>query len=890
MPGILRGEKAVGRTAIAWALLVGLAVFVVVASVGVPVSGQEEGIVMGRPEIQISATENRLTWGEGTLNVTVSNSGLITRGGPAQYTARVQTARNLRLEIAADQLDEDLEGVLSPESGLVLAGNVPPGASGPFPVRYELNESVEPGTYEIPFRLTYEYTPFVRYSQFDEPEYTERTETVVETVPVVVESRPRFELRAAAGQSVAAGDTGSYRVTITNTGTEAANDAVVTLRSANPSVFIGGENASGAVQSVFVPRLAPGETYETTVQVGALRRTPPGVYPLVATVQYEVANDVRETATGLAVGVAIGAEQRFAVDDVSSAVSAGGTGTVRGVVTNAGARPVRDAVVSATVAGPLRLRNGEHAVGTLAPGESAPFQFVVDAVDAEPGPVPLSIDVRYRNAQGDLRTANASDRTIRIAREQTFAIRNSTANVQVGSDGLVTGTLVNTGSVRVRNATVVFATNQTDLRVRNPEQTVGTLDPGGRAEFAMRLDVSNRTEGGLRRLPIRVRYRDARGDLVTSDVVEVPVSITPRPTLELREVAADLRVGESGVVSGQVVNTGASRLSNAVVVFRTADGTLQPHDTEYAVGTLDPGEAAPFDFRVDVSNRSDAGPRELSLAVRYRAPGSVDPSVSDALETTVLVGAEPTFALRNVSGSLRVGADGTIAGTVVNTGETAVSNAVVSLDPGTATIVPRERTFAVGPLEPGASEPFSFRVDVSNRSATGPQQVGFEVRYTVGDETRVSDDPLESRVAIAPKRDVFGVAPVDTAVGVDSDAVIVVNVTNRDTVPVRDVRVELVAAEPLSSDDSGAFIPRLAPGEHRLLRFALDADADSVPGTDSVTLQFTYTDSLGDRRTADPVLVPVRVVEREFSLVSAISVATVAVVLVLAGLWWRRRR
>lgn len=857
-----------------------------------PIVGQDEGVVVGRPEIELTATDNRLTWGEQDLNVTLSNSGVITQGGPEPYEERVQTARNVRLEIATDRLSDRLGEAIQVESGPVLAGTVPPGTAGPYAFRLELDQSLSPGTYEIPIRITYDYTRFVEYRGADPPRYADSTRTTVTTVTVIVESRSRFEVSAESGQSITAGDIGSYRITITNTGTQTATDAVITLQSSNASLFFGGPNVSRSVRTIFVPQLRPGESYTTAIRIGALRTTTPGVYPILASVAYETPNGVPERSRDLVVGVAVGGEQTFTVRNVVSNVSAGGTGTIRGVVTNTGARPVRDAVLTVRSKSPLDVRNPEYALGNLAPRASMPFEFVIDANGTEPGPVPLSFRVDYRNEQGDRRTSPVSSAQITIDPEQAFTIRNVSSTLQVGTDGVVRGTLVNTGSGTVRNASLIFDAGDQTLRVRNSQVGIGTLNPGEMTRFAFRIDVSNRTESGLRQLSVRVQYRDQQGERQTSESIEMPVSIAPRPSLELRNVSTNLSVGASGTIRGTVVNTGSSTLSNTVVVYQTAGGagTLQPRETEYALGTLEPDEAARFAFRVDVSNRTTAGPREISFRVRYRTPGSDETAVSDVLTGRVLVGPEPSFAVRNVTANLSVGASGTVEGVLVNTGETTVSNGVVVFQPGTGTLTPRETTYAVESLAPGESVPFSFRVDVSNRSTPGPRQVGFRVQYTVGDETRVSSDPLDSRIFVTPERDVFRVEPVAASVEIDQDSVLAVNVTNVGTTPLHEIRATMVTTDPLSSEDSGAFVPVLVPSETATLRFAISASEDAVSGTDSISLTFTYTDPTGDRITSEPYLVPVKVTREEPEVISFVSIGAIAAVLLLALVWWWWRR
>src|SRR6056297_1431395 len=133
---------------------------------------QQEGTVVGRPTLELAATDNRFGAGERvTLGVFVSNEGDIDRGGPAEYEQRVTTARNIRLEVDEDRMNRTLRRGIDVRTDQVFAGSVPEGVSGPFAFDLEISESLSPGTYRLPVEVTYDYTNFVRYGPNVQPEY-----------------------------------------------------------------------------------------------------------------------------------------------------------------------------------------------------------------------------------------------------------------------------------------------------------------------------------------------------------------------------------------------------------------------------------------------------------------------------------------------------------------------------------------------------------------------------------------------------------------------------------------------------------------------------------------------------------------------------------------------
>jgi len=854
------------------------------------VLAQEEGTVVGQPDLALSVQQDHLTWGEQLLNVSVSNGGTLSRGGPAAYEERVQTARNVRLEIATDRLAPRLARALQVKSGPVLAGSIPPGTAGPFPFRIELNETLAPGTYEVPIRVSYDYTGYVEYGPRRAPTYGERSRTTVETVSVVVEDRARFSLAAEPG-SVPAGDSGPYRFTVTNTGTQPAADATVVLATANASLYFGDPTRPRQTQTVFLRRLAPGESRTVAVSVGATRATRPGTYPVSAVVHYRTPNGVRRASDPLSFGVAVTERQQFAVSNVTASVQADGSGTVRGVVTNRGPDAVTDGAVAFEANGStLRPRNPVYAVGGLGPGESAPFAFTVDAANGtRPGPQQVGFRVRYRNPAGDLRTSDRLPARVDVGARQTFAVRDVTGDLRVGATGRVRGTVVNAGNETVTDAVVVFRGGAGGLSPRNTEYAVGTLRPGERTTFSFQVDVANGTDPGPRQLSLRVRYRDEADQTRTSDPLAAPVVVGERQAFAVRNVTDSVRVGGSGVVRGVVVNTGDATVSNAVVLLDVGTDTLAPRNSAYAVGTLEPGDSVPFSFRVDASNRTESGPRQVGLRVRYRDETD-ETRTSEALQVPVSVAREQTFAVRNVTSTLRVGRRGTVRGVVVNTGERPVRDAVVDFQPDSRGLAPRETEYAVGNLGPGESAPFAFTVDASNRTDAGPRPVTFRVSYRDEADEQAASDALAAQVRVAPQMDAFQVEPVNATVAADGDTVLVVQVTNRLDQPVRDLRATMTVTEPFETDDPTSFVSSLGPNESALVRFDLGTTADAIPKNDSVSLTFGYTDAAGERLTSEPYLVPVTVVPRPGGPIPVIPAVAVAVVLALAvGWWWLRR-
>jgi len=886
------------------ALLRVLLVFVVLLAGLSVVAAQEEGTVVGRPSLELSIPNNHVTGGqETTLSMFVSNNGDLDRGGPAEFEQRVQTARNVRLRIRTDDLPRRLARGFQVKTGTVLAGSVPPGAAGPFDFRVEIADTVPSGTYELPVEVTYDYTNYVEYSPRRAPQYHDVTNTVRTTVTLVVEQQARFSISAEPSAPIPAGDSRTVNLTVTNTGNETAIQGALRLAAVNSSIFFGSLDQPRPVQSVYVPRLSPGESRRVSVTVGAAVSAAPDEYLASGALQYSNPNGVTRTSDRLTFGVRVGPEQTFAVRNVTDSLRAGENGVVRGEVVNTGPNSVTGAVVSVQSASAnLRPMATEVAVGSLSPGESAPFEFEVAATNrSSAGSRQLTLQVQFRNPAGDQRTSQPLDARISVAPEQTFALRNVVDTVRADGSGVVRGVVVNTENTSVSNAVVVIRSSNPNLVPRETEYAVGTLGPNASAPFEFRVDATNGSQAGPRPLSFRVRYRDPQGDQRQSDTLDARISVAREQTFALRDVESSLRVGQRGTLRGTVVNTGNVSVSNAAVVYRPENPNLQPRETSVAVGDLAPGESAPFAFTIDVQNGTDAGQRTATLHVRYR-DSQDDLRQSSALDAQVTVAPEQTFAVRNVTSTLRVSQSGDVRGEVVNTANETVTNVVVVFNPDNPNLVPRETEYAVGTLAPGESAAFDFRTDVSSDAEQGPRQVRFRVRYRDrrGDQGR--SDPLDARVDVAREVDEFRIDPVNATVQAGSGTVVTFRITNVRNQTLRDVDAKLFTTDPLSSENDQAFVSRLAPGENATLRFRVSAAGGAIAKDYPVSLDFSYTDERGDTVLSDTYRVPVQVTEAQrggglpfLHVGSAVPVfvagGTLGVVLLGLG-WWvvgRRR-
>jgi hypothetical protein len=473
-----------------------------------------------------------------------------------------------------------------------------------------------------------------------------------------------------------------------------------------------------------------------------------------------------------------------------------------------------------------------------------------------------------------------------------------------------TGEIVNGGPAEfeervttARGLTLRLQTGDAPLEVETGTRVVGSVPPGAAGPFPFTVVVDEDAPPGRYRLPVTVRYRHTRFvryldvedpryiDRTVTDTEYVTLVVEERADFEVTGIDSRAQVGDRGTLRVELRHVGTAVARDAVVVLESTDPELAfgagANRTEAFVGTWEPGEAVDAEF--DVRFNEDAAVRNYALVatVRYRDPDGLG-RTSDDLVVGLRPLPEQRFTVRDVTGDLRIGEEGTVRGRVVNEGPFAVGDAVVTVRSQSPTLRPVDDEYPLGALEPNGSAPFRFQVDVSNRSVLGPHAITFTTRYREADGRLQTGDPTDVTVRVEPRVRRFVVEPVGATFDVDSDSVLTLAVTNAGDGTVRNLDARLVTADPFSSDDPEAFVAELAPGETERFRFALSVSDDAIPKNGSVAVRFTYETEAGAVETTDPYRIPVTVREQPAAF-PVLQVLAGLVVAVIAGWWWVRR-
>lgn len=317
--------------------------------------------VEGHPNLSVYAPQNRVAPGETVqFELFANNVGVIEDGGPFQYENRVTTARGVRFFVSAD--DAPVEVRTDP----VVAGTIPQGSAGPFPVSLVVDEDAEPGTYELTVEARYQYTETVDYGGGIATSYSEANATEEFTVDLVVTEQADFTL-TNKNASVQVGETGSLTLGIQNVGSATARRSVVVFNATDPELQFG--TGIPSAQS-FAGRWQPDERKRFDLDVFVAPNATARRYVVTATVLYRDQDGRQRRSDPIVIGVEPLPRQTFAVDPIDATFEVDSNSVLTVAVTNTGPRTVENVEARVLTEEPISSDDPTAFVSRLEPNET----------------------------------------------------------------------------------------------------------------------------------------------------------------------------------------------------------------------------------------------------------------------------------------------------------------------------------------------------------------------------------------------------------------------------------------------------------------------------------------------------------------------------------------
>jgi len=401
-------------------------------------------------------------------------------------------------------------------TGEQSVGTVAPDGHRQLPVEIEVAQGAQPGTYRIPVVLEFQYVRAV--SVDDSKNFITRTDATVRThVTIRVDESVRLGIDDVSGEHLRANEGGRVTVTVRNTGTESGTDAELMLKP--------NDQLTPRTNGVSLGTLGPNETATATFRVDVADVENAGAFSLPFQLRYEDGNGVVRTSAVRTGVVAIEDAPTFDLSATTTDLYVDSTGAVTLSVTNTGDEPVRNARAVLHPMEPFSPLSTSASLGTLDPGETATAKFKLEVADrAIAQDYPLEFAVVYEDAYRETVDSDRMTVPVTVGPEMTVDTSGS-PTVAAGSTETIEVTITNTGEGRLRDAVARINVN-TPFETDDDTAYVGDLGPGESATVTFTVSVDGAATPKSYSVDTTVKYDNAFGRAVVSDVEPTAVEVT----------------------------------------------------------------------------------------------------------------------------------------------------------------------------------------------------------------------------------------------------------------------------------------------------------------------------------------------------------------------------
>ncbi|WP_241686289.1 COG1361 S-layer family protein [Halorubrum amylolyticum] len=456
----------------------------------------------------------------------------------------------------------------------------------------------------------------------------------------------------------------------------------------------------------------------------------------------------------------------------------------------------------------------------------------------------------------------------------------SNPNLVPGQTNEVELTVANDGNLRFGDAsaadTVTTARNvrvdaeaSGPLSVESGETAIGGVTTTGPSSAPVSINVPDNVDPGTYTLDLDLTYSyySSGEDRTVTVSRQVDLRVRDDARFQVVDVESDTQVGDSGTVEATIENVGSETAHAADVTFSSQSNSVTvsggQSDT-IRVAELDPGETTTVAYDVGIASDLPVQQYTLSGSVAFKDPDGIA-RTDEGLSLGVLPLAEQEFTLTDVESQLRVAEDGDLVGTVRNDGPVPARSVVVQYAGDDQSVIPAERSTAVGTLNSGESANFTLPIAISGEAEAGLRSLDMAVQYRNDEgESRAFED-LVVDAEVAPERDRFDVAVENRTIQSGGTRTVDVTVTNNLNETASDVEARLFADDPLDTGDTDTgYVQSLDPGETATMTLELTTTGSATPGsTYPISLDFRYDDVDGDSQLTDTYRVPIDVTESE---------------------------
>ena len=295
----------------------------------------------------------------------------------------------------------------------------------------------------------------------------------------------------------------------------------------------------------------------------------------------------------------------------------------------------RAATVAVSAAdSPIKVHTEAYPVGRVPEGVTGPIPISLTVPrTVSPGTYTLSVEIEYSytffvDYSSETVEYNNGHRTqttavtVRVPEQPQFAIQNTSTTAVIGGKGESSITIENTGSTEIRDVTARLRSASDEVHLgAHRDGAAAFRDRWGAGEVqTFKFSTAFDPDSPRRAYPLSVNisYVDENG--IRQYPENLTGAVTPQQahSFTISDIDSSLHIGEPGTVSGTIKNTGTTPVSNATLVYNSANEHLNPNSRAYSIGQLPPGEERNFTYTISVADSASVSRQQLEFQLRYR--------------------------------------------------------------------------------------------------------------------------------------------------------------------------------------------------------------------------------------------------------------------------------
>ncbi|GAD51687.1 hypothetical protein MBEHAL_0447 [Halarchaeum acidiphilum MH1-52-1] len=464
-----------------------------------------------------------------------------------------------------------------------------------------------------------------------------------------------------------------------------------------------------------------------------------------------------------------------------------------------------------------------------------------------------------------------------------------------------------------------ISSGSSPITVHTKNYPAGNVKDGSNGPYPLDITVPEGTKPGTYHLSVHAKYdytaqvrygpEQPRYTDFSRDVTfDVPVVVRDRAQFKVVNHSTDARINQRGTYSVSIKNVGSEVATNADVKVSSQTQAItfgsSGRSASASVDKWEPGETKTVTYDTAVDDIADVHNYSVPVGITFADADGVTRK-SNRLLTTFRPRPEQKFGVNDVQSTLRIGrSDGTLSGTVTNTGPEPVHDATLVIKNNLSSLSFDQRSYALPDLGVGESASFSFDGGTVPKTANASSlPVELAVHYDNEQDDPYTSDVHEVHADVGSHESLFNVTQVGTiASGTrgdtpkDSDwSKLTFEVTNTGDTTLHNVKPSIVFdsqyfERPIESNYRTGVIKTLKPGESQTVTYAVSASGASGGTTYPLDVVVNYDQPNGVTRTTTSYTVPIDIAQSSSLPLLPIGGGAIILIGILLGAFiWKRR-